>query len=179
MNSLLLLADAGHHSGSKLFTAEHLHVLLNHLPIIGLAFGAAALAMALLVKNRQAQIIALLLVLGAAGSVWAVNLTGQNAYKPIRGLADDDGADWLDTHMERAENFAPLYYGLAALAAVALLAPRKWPRSATPLAAAALTLAIAGTAVSGWIALAGGQVRHPEFRSGPPPSTEESTPQEH
>jgi hypothetical protein len=173
-----ILAHAGE-TGSKLLTAEHLHVLLNHLPVIGLAFAAAALAMALLVKSRRAQGIALLLVLGAAGSVWAVNFTGQSAYKHIRGLADDDGAGWLDVHMERAETFAPLYYGLAALAAAALLAPRKWPRSATPLAAATLALAMAGAAVSGWIALAGGQVRHPEFRSGPPPSTRESVPHEH
>ncbi len=35
---------------------------------------------------------------------------------------------------------------------------------------AALALAVACEGASGWIALAGGQIRHPEFRSEPPPS---------
>ena len=174
MNPILAYAGEAH-----FFSNEHLHVLLNHLPVIGLAFGVAALGLALLMKSRPAQIIGLLLVLGAAASVWAVNTTGQNAYKPIRGLADDEGVKWLDTHMERAENFAPLFYTLAALAAAALLAPRKWPRSATPLAIATLALGALCMGASGWIADAGGQIRHPEFRAGPPPSDEEAAPHSH
>lgn len=178
MNTITFIADAGQSTGN-LLTAEHLHILLNHLPIIGLPISAAALTMALLVKSRPAQLIALLLVLSTAASVWTVNATGESAYKRIRGLADDVGVDWLDTHQERAEKFAPLFYTLTILAAAALLAPRKWPRSATPLALATLVLTMGGAAASGWIALAGGQVRHPEFRSGPAPSSEESIPHKH
>lgn len=162
-----LLAHAGE---AHFFSVEHIHVLLNHLPVSGLAMGIFALALALLLRSRPAQVVGLVLVLVSAASAWPVNFTGQRAYKTVRGLTDDDGTDWLDAHMERAEKAAPAFYVLALLAAAALLAPHKWPRTTRPLAIATLALAVACEGASGWIALAGGQIRHPEFRSGPPPS---------
>ena len=145
-------------------------MLLNHLPVVGLAMGVLALALALLLHSRPAQIVALILVFLAAASAWPVNFTGQRAYETVRALTDDAGTDWLDAHMERAEKVAPAFYALAALAAAALLAPRKWPRATLPLALATLALAVVCAGASGWIALAGGQIRHPEFRTAPPPS---------
>jgi hypothetical protein len=35
---------------------------------------------------------------------------------------------------------------------------------------ATLALAVLCEGASGWVALAGGQIRHPEFRNGPPPA---------
>jgi len=121
-------------------------------------------------RSRAAEIVALVLVFVAAASAWPVNLTGQRAYKIVRGLTDDRGTDWLDVHMERAETVAPMFYTLAALAAGALIAPRKWPRSSLPLSISTLALAILCAVASGWIALAGGQIRHPEFRTASPPA---------
>jgi hypothetical protein len=151
---------------------EHVHVLLNHLPVIGLALGILALVLALLLRSRPAQIVALVLVLVSAASAWPVNFTGQRAYEPMRGVVDDAGADWLDAHMDRAEKAAPAFYALALLAIAALAAPRKWPRSALPLAWATLALALLCEGASGWIALAGGQIRHPEFRTEAAPASE-------
>ena len=169
MQPLLALAGEAH-----FFSMEHIHVLLNHLPVIGLAMGILALTLAFLLRSRAAQIVGLVLVLVSAASAWPVNFTGLHAYEALRGIVDDDSADWLDEHMERAEKFAPAFYALAALAAAALLAPRKWPRTTTPLAIATLALAVACEGASGWIALAGGQIRHPEFRSesAPPGPTQ-------
>lgn len=162
---MLALAGEAH-----FFSMEHIHVLINHLPVIGLAMGILALTLALLMRSRPAQIVALVLVLVSAASAWPVNFTGLRAYEALRGIVDDESADWLDAHFDRAGKFAPAFYALAVLAAAALLAPRKWPRTALPLAIATLVLAVACEGASGWIALAGGQIRHPEFRSGPPPS---------
>jgi hypothetical protein len=157
----------------------HVHVLLNHLPVIGLGMAILALVLGLLMRSRAAQIVSLVLVFVSAASAWPVNFTGQRAYETVRGMTDDPGTDWLDAHMERAEKAAPAFYLLAALAAAALLAPRKWPRAALPLAVATLALAVLCAGASGWIALAGGQIRHPEFRTGPPPSTAEAVPHTH
>ena len=164
-----LLAHAGE---AHFFSMEHVHVLLNHLPVIGLAMAILALALALMHHSRKTEIVALILVLVSAASAWPVNFTGQRAYETVRGLVDDGGADWLDAHMERAEKAAPAFYALAVLAAAALLAPHKWPRMTRPLAIATLALAVLCEGAGGWIALAGGQIRHPEFRNSPGPSTE-------
>ena len=159
-----------HASAAHFFAMEHVHVLLNHLPVIGLAMGILALVLALLHHSRKVEMVALILVLAAAASAWPVNFTGQRAYKTVRGLTDDEGTDWLDAHMERAEKAAPAFYALALLTAAALVVPHKWPRTTRPLLLATLALAVLCAGAGGWIALAGGQIRHPEFRSEPPPS---------
>ena len=162
-----LLAHAGE---AHFFSMEHIHVLINHLPVIGLAMAILALVLALMHHSRKTEIIALILVFITAASAWPVVLTGQRAYKPVRGIVDDAGADWLDAHMERAEKAAPAFYALALLAAAALVVPHKWPRTTRPLAIATLALAVLCEGASGWIADAGGQIRHPEFRTEPPPA---------
>ena len=157
----------------------YLHVLLNHLPIFGTALGALALGVALGLRSRPAQITALVVVLVASASAWPVLVTGQQAYKPIRGLTDDDGSDWLDMHMDRAEKTICAFYLLAAVALAGLLAPRKWPRSATPLAVTNFALSLLCFGLAGYIAQAGGRVRHPEFRPEHQPAPSPSNPPHH
>jgi len=144
---------------------EYIHVLLNHLPIYGAILGAFALSVSLILRSRGAQITALSLTLLAGVSAYPVFVSGQRAYKTIRGLSDDDGAYWLDEHMDRAEKTIDAFYILAVFAAAAgLLLPIKWPKSACPLAALTLIVAIFCAGVAVYIALPGGRVRHPEFR---------------
>ena len=164
-----LLAHAGE---AHFFSMEHIHVLINHLPVIGLAMAILALVLALMHHSRKTEMVALILVLVAAASAWPVVFTGQHAYKTVRAMTDDGGTDWLDAHMERAEKAAPAFYALALLAAAALVVPHKWPRTTRPLAIATLALAVLCEGAGGWIALAGGQIRHPEFRSEAAPATD-------
>jgi dolichol kinase len=143
---------------------EYIHVVLNHLPIYGTIFGALALAISLILRSRAAQITALILTFIAGTSAYPVFVTGQRAYKTIRNASDDAGADWLDDHMDRAEKTIGVFYFLAALAIAGLLVPIKWPKSAFPLAALTLVVAILCSGIAVYIAQPGGRVRHPEFR---------------
>jgi hypothetical protein len=145
---------------------EYIHVLLNHLPIYGTIMGALALAISLILRTRSAQITALILTLIAGASAYPVFVTGQRSYKTIRGVSDDAGADWLDEHMDRAEKNIGTFYFLAALALAGLLVPIKWPKSALPLTALTLVVAILCSGIAVYIAQPGGRVRHPEFRPG-------------
>jgi hypothetical protein len=63
---------------------EYIHVVLNHLPIYGTIVGA--LALSLILRSRATQITALILTLIAGASAYPVFITGQRAYKTIRGL---------------------------------------------------------------------------------------------
>jgi len=60
------------------------------------------------------------------------------------------------------------FYALAILTVIALIAPIKWPRSSISLAYAVLVLGIICLGTGGYIAYAGGKIRHIEFRNGPP-----------
>jgi len=154
---------------------EYIHVVLNHLPIYGTIFGALALAISLILRSRAAQITALILTLIAGASAYPVFVTGQRAYKTIRGVSDDDGADLLDEHMDRAEKTIGAFYLLAALAIAGLLVPIKWPKSAVPIAALTLVIAILCSGIAVYIAQPGGRVRHPEFRPSETPTPASET----
>ncbi|MEI8309782.1 MAG: hypothetical protein WCH98_03405 [Verrucomicrobiota bacterium] len=142
----------------------YLHVLLNHLPIIGTGAGLFGLVVALFLRSRQALVPALAILIVAGVSAWPVNVTGHSAYRPLMKISDDPGRDWLDEHEERSESTTWVFYAMAGVAAVALAAPAKWPRSAIPLSILAGVFALAGLAAGGYIAQAGGLIRHVEFR---------------
>jgi hypothetical protein len=154
---------------------EYIHVVLNHLPIYGTILGALALAISLILRSRAAQVTALILTLIAGASSYPVFVTGQRAYKTIRSTSDDAGADWLDEHMERAEKTIGAFYFLAALAIAGLIVPIKWPKSAVPLAALTLAVAILCSGIAVYIAQVGGRVRHAEFRPSETPTPASET----
>ena len=154
---------------------EYIHVALNHLPIYGTILAALALAISLILRSRAAQITALILTLVAGLSAYPVFVTGQRAYKTIRNQSDDAGADWLDEHMDRAEKAIGVFYVLAALAIAGLLVPIKWPKSAVPLAALTLVVAILCSGIAVYIAQPDGRIRHPEFRPSETPTPASET----
>lgn len=152
---------------------EYVHVLLNPLPVYGLLIAIVGLAIVLAFfrRSQAARITALVLVGISAISVWPVIEYGEAGYDRVQSMSDTDGEAWLKAHADRADWVAPVYYALAGLALIAILAPRKWPGSAVPLAVATLVLALGAIGGGAWVGYAGGRIRHSEFRNGPPPAS--------
>ena len=148
---------------------EYIHVLANPLPVYGLLIGLIGLVIALILKSRQAQIATLVLVLISSASAWPVYEFGQQGYDRVLSMADQDGQAWLDEHKERGEDLIWMFYVLAALNAIAIAAPIKWPKSSAPLAVAVILLGAVTLGSGAYIAYAGGRVRHREFRNDPAP----------
>ena len=148
---------------------EYIHVLLNPLPVYGLLTGLIGLVLALILKSRRAQIATLTLVLISCASAWPVYEFGQQGYDRVLSMTDEAGESWLDEHMHRAEKLIWVFYALAALSALAIAAPIKWPRCSVPLAVAVILLGAVTLGSGAYIAYAGGRVRHREFRNEPPP----------
>ncbi|HEY6111118.1 MAG TPA: hypothetical protein VIV62_01255 [Chthoniobacterales bacterium] len=152
---------------------EYIHVLINPLPVYGLATGLIGLLAALILRSRPAQIATLILVLITAASAWPVYEFGEQAYDRVLAMTDDPGRAWLDEHLRRGEQLIYVFYALAVLALVAIIVPVKWPPSATALASAVLILGFVTLGCGGYIAYAGGKIRHREFRNVPPPPKKE------
>ena len=154
----------------QLSQPEYRHILLNPLPTHGAPLGALMLAVALLLRSRPAQIAGLALIALSCLSAWMVVRTGHGAYDRVYAMSYDDAQAWLDLHAQRAEQFKWLLYATALVALAAIFMPRKFGQVILPLSIAALLLAVASSAAVGWVAHAGGKVRHSEFRDGPPPA---------
>src|SRR5213596_3132621 len=141
----------------------------NPLPIYGLLMGWIGLVIALSLKSRHAQVATLALVLITSASAWPAYEFGEQAYDRVLSMADEDGKAWLDAHQDRAEDLIWIFYALAALSAIAIAAPMKWPRSSLPLVIAVILLGGVTLGTGGYIAYAGGRIRHREFRNEPVP----------
>ena len=143
---------------------EYMHVLLNPVPIYGLAIGLVGLLLAIIARSRPAIVIALVLVFLSELSAWPTYYYGEAAYDRVTGMGDSVGDQWLTKHLARGEKWIAAFYVLAGLAVIGMLAPIKWPRTSVPLAIATLVIGCGTLGIGGYIAYAGGHVRHKEFR---------------
>ena len=148
---------------------EYVHVLLNPLPVYGLLLSWIGVIIAFVLKSRRAQIATLALVLISSISAWPVYEYGEDGYDRVLAMTDDDGHAWLDEHMHRADKLIYIFYALALLSAIAIAAPLKWATSAAPLTIAVILLGALTLGSGGYIAYAGGRIRHREFRNEPAP----------
>jgi hypothetical protein len=148
---------------------EYIHVLINPLPIYGLAMGWIGLIIAFFLRSRRAQIATLALILISAASAWPVYELGQQSYDRVLSMADTDGQAWLEEHQDRAQDLIYFFYALALLSAAAIGVPMKWPKSSMPLTLAVIVLGVVVIGMGAYIAQAGGKIRHREFRNEPPP----------
>jgi hypothetical protein len=148
---------------------EYVHVLINPLPIYGLAMGWIGLIIAAILRSRRAQIATLAIVLIASASAWPVFEFGEDAYDPVLSMENETGQAWLEAHKHRAEELIYYFYALAALSAVAIVLPIYRPKSSLPLLIAVLLSGAVVLGMGGYIAYAGGKIRHREFRNVPPP----------
>src|SRR5881396_3894485 len=148
---------------------EYMHVLLNPLPVYGLAFGTLALALALLLRNYRVSAAALVLVFVGAISAWPVYQYGESAYDRVKSTSDSAGEQWLDEHMARGEKLIWAFYVLAGVSAVGVGVIAKAPRHSLAICLTTLVLASGTLGIGGYIAYAGGHVQHKEFRFEPAP----------
>jgi hypothetical protein len=148
---------------------EYVHVLLNPLPVYGLAMGWVGLLIGFFLRSRPAQIATLVLILISAGSAWPVYEFGEQGYDRVLSMTDGDGQAWLDEHQHRGEQLIYFFYALAALSVITIIVPMKWPKTSAPLVLGTILVGVIVLGMSGYIAYAGGKIRHKEFRTEPPP----------
>src|SRR6476659_11009754 len=155
---------------------EYVHILINPLPIYGLAISWIGLVIAFFRRSRRAQIAALALVLISAASAWPAYEFGEQGYDRVLSMSDEAGQAWLDEHQHRGEQLIYFFYALAALSLVAIIVPIKWPKTSALLVIGTILLGVIVLGMSGYIAYAGGKIRHKEFRTEPPPKKPASSP---
>lgn len=142
----------------------HLHLLLNHFPIIGAVLGVLILAVAVLRRSDDIGKLALWLfaLIGATSIV--VFLTGEPAEDLVERLPGFSKA--ITEQHEEVALVATIAMGaLGAFALILLVAFRKRPL-ASWTGPITLVLALGATGLMGYAANLGGQVRHTEIRAG-------------
>jgi len=149
-------------------TGAHLHLLINHLPMLGSLFALALLIVSLVwapdVLRRTAFAVLVVTALGAA----AADLTGEPAEDAIRGFPGVR-REVIHEHEEMGEKSYIVAEVLGVLSLVALV---RWRRSPVPRGAGygALVGAVILGGMMTYTGLLGGRVRHTEVRPGATPA---------
>ena len=142
-------------------TWPHLHLMLNHVPVLGAVFGFLLLAYGVWLRNDTLQRAALWSFAIVALAAVPVYLTGEPAEEAVEHLAGT-GTQMIEAHQEAAlvSLIAIELLGVVALATL-WLARGPWMRRAMN---ATLAIAFATVGLMAWTANLGGQIRRPELR---------------
>jgi LPXTG-motif cell wall-anchored protein len=150
----------------------HLHLILNHLPVLGVPFGLALLGYGLWRRSDELKRTALAVLLLAALVTVPVYFTGEPAEDVVKGLPGVS-RPLLSRH-EDAATTAFVVVGIAGLAALAgLLAFRRNKNLPGWYSGLILAVSLAASGLLVWTANLGGKARHPEIRAVPPATSDD------
>lgn len=143
----------------------HLHLLLNHVPVLGAFAGVVLLAVSLLARRDRLVVPTLLLLLGIALISFPTYLSGEPAEELIEHTPAFSEPS-VERHEEAALVSLIAVETLGAIALIGLVVSRR--RRGVPRGLGVVTLVVAlVTATSmAWTAYLGGQISHPEIRPG-------------
>ena len=145
--------------------SAHWHLILNHLPVLGVPFGAALLGIGLLFGRTTLQRSGLAVLVLAGLAAGAAYLTGEPAEHALETQlgAGTRPESLIEAHEEAAEA-ATIATGLLALVSAFALWRLRRGALARGWTAGALLMAVATALALAWAATLGGRISHPEIR---------------
>jgi uncharacterized membrane protein len=139
--------------------AAHVHLITNHIPIIGLFCGLFVLLWGILAKNKSVVLVGtVLLLICSIGGVVA-NKSGEEAEDLVEQIAGVSKTA-IHEHEEAAELAMPFMFISILLSAAALFLNKrnhKWASMVTILLLVSSALSCILSSRAGWL---GGKIRH-------------------
>lgn len=144
--------------------AVHIHLLLNHIPVLGSIFGVPLLGYALLRKSDELKQLALAILVFTALVAIPVYLTGEPAEDAVENLAGVSEAI-IEQHEDGAKVslILSIITGALSLAGIVLMKIKK--ETAGWFVLLPLIFSFATAVSMARTANLGGQIRHTEIRS--------------
>lgn len=142
----------------------HFHLVVNHMPIVGLLIGILILITGLLLKKSEVKLTGLsVLVFSAIASIFAF-YTGEGAEEVVENISGISKT-LIHDHEELAEKFFTLSLIMGAIALIAFIADLKKFKYAKHLIILALVLSISDMVLAKFVGTSGGEIRHTEIRT--------------
>ncbi len=145
--------------------ATHLHLLLNHFPIIGSLLGVGVMAYGYITSSEQVKKAALWTWAAMAIVAIPVFLTGEPAEESVEGIASVSES-LIEAHEEAAEFAIWLMEALGLLSLATLVIGWGKDTLSRPMVLTATVISLATFGAMARTGYLGGQIRHSEIRSG-------------
>ncbi len=141
----------------------HVHLIINHFPVVGVLGGILLLVYALIRKSEEVKMVSLGLFVLIALMTIAVFFTGQaaeDAVKRLPGVTEG----YIGRHEEMADLSIVLMEILGVLALTGLVLLKRFGAIPKVVVLLVLVMSLITAAVVGFTANLGGQIRHTEIR---------------
>ncbi len=142
----------------------HLHMVVNHFPIIGIILGFGVLIAGIIFKNDSVKNTAYCLFIVGAIFAFASMSTGEGAEEMVEDMPSV-GKQIIHEHEEMAEKLALVLYVLGVVSIIGLYANIKKHAQAKLVSFLALAIAAVGIFFGKQTGTTGGEVRHTEIRA--------------
>ena len=141
----------------------HLHLVVNHFPIIGTILALGILIVGLFLKNNSVKNTAYVLFITAAIFALVSMQTGEGAEEMVEDFPGI-GKAIIHEHEELAEKLAIVLYLLGGISILGLILNVKNHAKAKFISVVAVIIAIPAVYVSTLVGTSGGEIRHTEIR---------------
>jgi len=142
----------------------HLHMVVNHFPIIGTILGLGILITGIILKNNSVKNTAYFLFIVAAVFAAFSMGTGEGAEELVEDMPSV-GKKIIHEHEEMAEKLAIVLYVLGVVSLGGLFMNFKNHSKATLVSYAAVVVAVVGVFFAQQTGTTGGEIRHTEIRT--------------
>ncbi|MEQ8237995.1 MAG: hypothetical protein RIA69_02225 [Cyclobacteriaceae bacterium] len=141
----------------------HFHLVVNHLPMVGVLIGLLVLITGFLLKKTEVKQTALgIFIFSGIASIFAF-YTGEGAEEVVENMTGISET-LIHTHEEYAESFFTITLILAGLSLIGLLAKFIHFKYTHYLMLLILIVAISDIIIAKYVGTSGGEIRHTEIR---------------
>ena len=148
-----------------MISGAHLHLVLNHLPVVGSIFALLLLTWAFFRHSDELKRAGLWAAVLVSTVTIPTYFTGEPAWEDIMDVPGDN-----DPFIEAHQSAAQFAFGASALTGLIALAALVMSRKGQPVPAKptmlVLLLSLATTSLMTYVANLGGMIRHTEIRAG-------------
>lgn len=142
----------------------HLHLVVNHFPIIGTILALGILLAGILLKNISVKNTAYVLFIVAAIFAIFSMQTGEGAEEMVEDMPNI-GKRIIHEHEEIAEKLAIVLYLLGGISVLGIILNLKNHAKAKFISVVAVIVAIGAVYLAQLVGTSGGEIRHTEIRA--------------
>ena len=150
----------------------HLHLVVNHFPIIGTILGLGILVSGIFIKNNATKNTAYVVFIVVAIFAFLSMATGEGAEEIVEDMPSI-GKQIIHEHEEMAEKLAVVLYVLGIVSLIGLYSNLKNNSKATIISYIAVVIASLSALLAQQTGTTGGEIRHTEIRVNALPTSVE------
>ncbi len=151
--------------GNRVINGAHLHLMVNHFPVIGILFCILLFLYGLVTRSEEIKKVSLGAFILLALITVPVFFTGDGAEKVAKNLPGVT-EEFIGRHEEMADLSLVLIETLGIVCLAGLIFFRRSASFPKWFFALVLVLSMSAAAIVGFTANLGGQIRHTEIRAG-------------